>query len=82
MKTTFDIPEPLLRDVQRLAKDRHTTTKSLVEEALRRLLDAHLSRAAYRLPDRSVGGDGMRPEFRDAGWDAIRDAAYGDAPQR
>jgi len=77
MKTTFDIPEPLLREVQRLAKDQRTTTKSLVEEALRRLLAAQDARARYELPDRSVAGNGLQPEFQNAGWDTIRDAAYG-----
>ena len=30
------------------------------------------------LRDASVDGNGLRPEFRDASWAEIRDAAYGD----
>lgn len=82
MKTTFDIPEPLLRDVQRLAKDQRTTTKSLVEEALRNLLEARQPHTRYKLPDRSVSGAGLQPEFQHAGWDEIRDTAYDDAGRR
>ena len=77
MKTTFDIPEPLLRDVKDLARARRTTTKSLVEQALRQLLEGQTSSQVFRLVDVSVAGDGLRAEFEGAGWDAIRDAAYG-----
>lgn len=80
MKTTFDIPEPLLRDVKNLARARRTTTKSLVEQALRQLLDEQTSSHAFRLIDVSVAGDGLRAEFEGSGWDAVRDAAYGSQP--
>jgi hypothetical protein len=78
MKTTFDIPEPLLRDVQKLARDRHTTTKSLVEQALIRLLDEAVNERPYVMPDATVGGKGLTPEFQDAPWEKFRDAIYGD----
>lgn len=77
MKTTFDIPEPLLRDVQKLAREHKTTTKSLVEQALRKLLDDHATAEPFVLRDASVDGDGLSPEFAAATWDEIRDAAYG-----
>lgn len=77
MKTTFDIPEPLLREVQALARERKSTTKSLVEEALRALVDRSEATARYTLPDRAVGGDGLAPEFQGMSWEAVRDAAYG-----
>ena len=76
MKTTFDLPEPLLREVQKLARERHTTTKSLVEQALARLLDEAAQSKPYELPDASVGGNGLRPEFRNAPWETFRDAIY------
>lgn len=77
MKTTFDLPEPLLRDVQRLARERQTTARSLVEQALIRLLETASNAPAFRLADASVGGDGLTAEFRDATWERIRDIAYG-----
>jgi hypothetical protein len=81
MKTTFDIPEPLLRDVQTLARERKTTTKSLVEEALRRLLDEHVAnRKPFKLRDASFTGDGLNPEFENATPEQWRDAAYGLYP--
>lgn len=82
MKTTFDIPEPLLRDVQTLARERNTTTKSLVEEALRKLLDEQLAaRRPFRLRDAGVdGGSGFTAEFENATAAQLRDAAYGLHP--
>lgn len=77
MKTTFDIPEPLLRRVQELARERKSTTKSLVEEALRALVDRSEAAAGYSLPDRAVAGDGLNPEFEGAAWETVREAAYG-----
>ncbi|HJQ42411.1 MAG TPA: type II toxin-antitoxin system VapB family antitoxin [Jatrophihabitantaceae bacterium] len=77
MKTTFDIPEPLLREVQRIARRRGTTTKSLVEHALRQYLDAVIAQESFHLRDASAVGSGLSDEFRDAPWSAVRAAAYG-----
>ncbi len=79
MKTSFDISEPLLREVQRVAKERGTTTRSLVEEALVRLLDqvAVESDRPFVLRDVSVRGQGLSPEFVNSTWEEIRDASYG-----
>lgn len=77
MKTSFDISEPLLRDVQRLARKRGTTTKSLVEQALIRLLESEASTdRPFVLEDASVGGSGLTPEFENASWEQIRDEIY------
>ncbi len=77
MKTTFDISEPLLRDVQRLARERHTTTKSLVEQALIKLLEDVGDAQPFELRDASFGGSGFSAEFADATAAQLRDAAYG-----
>lgn len=77
MKTTFDIPEPLLRDVQQLARERKTTTKSLVEQALIKLLDAEREAKPFKLRDASFkGGAGLTPEFEHATWQEILDESY------
>jgi hypothetical protein len=80
MKTTFDIPEPLLRDVQTLARERKTTTKSLVEEALRRLLDEHVAaRQAFTLRDASFkrAVPGRVGAYEQMTWEQQRDLMYG-----
>lgn len=77
MKTTFDISEPLLRDVQKLARERKTTTKSLVEQALIKLLEAERTAEPFVLRDASFkGGGGLTTEFEQATWEQIRDEIY------
>lgn len=77
MKTSFDIPAPLLAELRAAARAQRTTSKSLVEQALRELLERYREPPAFVLADAAVDGRGMTEEFGDAGWDRIRDAAYG-----
>ncbi|HEU5270751.1 MAG TPA: hypothetical protein VFU36_12565 [Jatrophihabitans sp.] len=75
MKTSFDISEPLLREVKALARQRGVTTRSLVEQALAKLVDEARQPSGFTLPDLSVPG-GLTPEFADAPWEVIRDEIY------
>lgn len=76
MKTTIEIADPLLDGARRLAVQRHTTVRSVMEEALRRYLDEELRRReSFRLRDGRFRGRGMRPEL-EGDWDAILDVAY------
>lgn len=56
MKTTFDLPEPLVQEVKQLARERGTTSRALVQQALRRLVDEASAAPAFRLDDLSVNG--------------------------
>jgi len=76
MKTSFDLSEPLLREVKALAKARGTTTRSLVEQALIRLLDEAQQPSSFVLEDASVGSGWLRPEFENASWEQLRDEIY------
>lgn len=76
MKTSFDISEPLLREVKALARQRGVTTRSLVEQALAKLIDDARQPAGFTLRDGSFGEGGMTPEFEHATWEQIRDAIY------
>jgi hypothetical protein len=76
MKTSFDISEPLLIEVKALAKQRRVTTRSLVEQALMKLLDEARQPSSFTLRDGSFGEGGLTPEFEHATWDQIRDAVY------
>lgn len=78
MKTTIDLPEPLLREAQEVARAEGTTLRALVEDGLRAVLARRRAGERFRLPDASVGGRGLRPEFADAGWEDLRTAIYGD----
>jgi hypothetical protein len=76
MKTSFDLPEPLLREVKALAKKRGTTTKSVVEQALIRLLEEDQRAKPYVLPDCSVD-HGSGSELDSLTPAQLRQVAYG-----
>ena len=76
-KTTIDLPEELLIEAKTFAAQERTTLRELVEHGLRLVLARKASTERFQLRDGSVDGDGLTPEFEDAGWDAIRDAIYG-----
>ncbi len=75
MKTSFDISEPLLHEVKALARQRGVTTRSLVEQALMKLIDEAKEPGKFRLRDMSVPGE-PTPEFANATWHAIREEIY------
>jgi Bacterial antitoxin of type II TA system, VapB len=76
MRTTVDLPDELLLEVQQIAREQNRTMRSVMEEALRTTIAKYQRAQAFELPDASVGGNGLQPEFRDAGWDELRAAAY------
>lgn len=78
MKTTVELPDALVREAQEVARVEGTTLRNLVEDGLRVALERRRAGFRFQLPDVSVGGNGLRPEFRDASWDDVRAAIYGD----
>jgi hypothetical protein len=76
MKTTVDLTDQLLRDAQELARREGTTLKALIEAGLRTVLTQRADRPRFTLEDASVGGHGLQPAFRDAGWEQLRDTIY------
>jgi len=76
MKTTVDIPDPLLAEARRAADREGTTLRALVEAGLRRVLAERRPKAApFRLRDASFRGEGLQPGVS-GDWDALRAAAY------
>jgi len=78
MKTTVELPDELLREVQRLARAEGTTMRSLMEEGLREVIARHVGAGRFTLRDGSVPGEGVSAQFADATWAQLREAAYGD----
>jgi Bacterial antitoxin of type II TA system, VapB len=76
MKTTVNLPDELLRQAQELARREQTTVKELIESGLRTVLKQRSGESSFVLPDASVDGQGLQPEFRGGGWGQIRDAIY------
>jgi hypothetical protein len=67
-----DIPDPILAAARRLAAEEGTTLRAIVEEGLRRAIDARAETPPFVLPDRTSGEGGLRPEVAAGDWAAIR----------
>jgi hypothetical protein len=78
MKTTVEISDPLLREVRKLAASQGVTLRTLVERGLHRVVADTRTSTPFKLRRASFKGKGLQPEFRDAAWDRLRDAAYQD----
>jgi hypothetical protein len=76
MKTTVEIPDALLAAARKVAAKNRTTVRALIEEGLRRVVEARRAGGRFKLRDRSWGSGGLRPEFQGASWEQIRDASY------
>jgi hypothetical protein len=76
MKTTIEISDSLLLAAKEHAAKEGTTLRALVELGLRRVLEDRERVGPFKLRDVGFKGQGLTPEFRDAGWEKIRDAIY------
>lgn len=77
MKTTLDIADALLERAKRHARKTGRPLRAVVEDGLRRVLDAPASAAAYELPDRSVGEPEAKNPLAAYSWPDLRDEIYG-----
>jgi hypothetical protein len=77
MKTTIEIADALLARAKRHARKTGKPLRALVEEGLRRVLEEHPARTAYRLPDCSVGNPRGRNPLEAMTWQDLRDEIYG-----
>jgi hypothetical protein len=71
-------PTPLLREVRKLATRQGVTLRALIERGLHRVIADTGSGTPFKLRLASFKGCGLQPEFRDAPWGRLRDAAYED----
>ena len=79
MKTTIQIPDPLLREAQRVAKQQGRTLRQLVEIGLRYVITEERRKVrSFRLKDAGVGGRGLREGLRGEDWSRILELAYED----
>ena len=76
MKTTLDLPDPLLREARQLAARDNTTLRALVELGLRRVIAEKKRSQPFKLRKVTFKGRGLQPEFRDASWEHVLDASY------
>ena len=78
MKTTIELPDELLERSRKVAKREGATLRALIEEGLRLALRARERKRSVGVRLKPFKGDGLTPEFRDAGWERLRDEIYGD----
>ncbi len=76
MKTTVEIPDPLLEAAKETARREKTTLRALLVEGLTLVLARRKKRSRFRLRDASVDGRGLEPGIREGDWSAIRDLIY------
>lgn len=77
MKTTIEIADDLFERVQRVARKEKTTFRSLTEQGLRIVLKEKQQNNPKKLPPLvTFRGQGLTDEFKNAGWDKIRDEIY------
>jgi len=76
MKTTVDIPDPLLAEARRAAEREGTTLRALVEAGLRRVLADAKSPNEFQLRDARFEGEGLQPGVSSGEWEGVRAAIY------
>jgi hypothetical protein len=77
MKTTIEIADDLFERARAVARKEKTTLRSLTEEGLRLVLKAKQQAKSQKFPPLvTVGGRGLSDEFRNRGWEKIRDEIY------
>jgi hypothetical protein len=76
-KTTVEIQGALLERARRHARRVGKPLRAIIEEGLRRVLDAEQEPVRYRLPDRSVGKTGGSNPLESMTWQDLRDEVYG-----
>ena len=77
MRTSVDIPDPLLRRAKALARKRGVTLRQLMVDALRSILEGS-PQGRHQMTDRSFGEGGLVEGLSWADTDRIDELVYGD----
>ena len=78
MKTTIEIQDDLLERSKRLARQKGTTLRAVIEEGLQLALRARDQKRRQPFKVQPLSGDGLTPEFQSSGWERLRDEIYRD----
>jgi hypothetical protein len=76
MKTTLEIPEPLLKEAKAVARRDGLTFRALVERGLHLALSERRKRKPFRMRNASVGGAGLQPEAQSLTWGQVLKLGY------
>ena len=77
MKTTIEIADGLLARAKRHARKLGKPLRSLVEDGLRRVLEAESAAEPFELPDCSVGDPSAPNPLERYSWQDLRNEIYG-----
>lgn len=78
MRTSIDIPDPLLKRARKAARDRGITLRQLVVDGLRAVLPASTSPEPHRMKDLSFGTGGLVDGLSWSDTERLDDLLYGD----
>jgi hypothetical protein len=78
MRTSVDIPDPLLRRAKKLARARGTTLRELLLDGLRIMVEREGSAGVYRMNDRSFGEGGLVEGLSWTDSERMDELVYGD----
>ena len=77
MKTTVELPDALLSEARRIAEREGTTLRAVLEDALRKSIDARRKTASsFKLRLVTFRGDGLHPQAGEGAWERLRDLIY------
>jgi len=78
MKTTIDIADDLFLRTKSAAFERGMSFRTMVMLGLSLVLESEAQCQGVKIKPITFKGKGLTPEFQNAGWSKIRDAAYGE----
>jgi hypothetical protein len=78
MRTSVDIPDPLLRRAKKLARQRGTTLKQLLLDGLRRVVSVDALAQPHQMKDCSFGEGGLVDGLSWSDSERLDELVYGD----
>lgn len=78
MRTSIDIPDPLLRRAKKLAQRRGTTLRQLLIDGLLSVVEQGTRTSDYQMQDCSFGSGGLVEGLSWSDTDSLDELVYGD----
>ena len=76
MKTTVQISDALLAEIQKIARKKKTTLRALVQEGLQHVVSNEQKVKPFKLRDASFGGAEVNPDLQGKTWEDIVGKVY------
>lgn len=78
MRTSIDVPDPLLRRAKKIARDRRVTLRELLLEGLRSVVERQGTPAEHHMQDCSFGEGGLVDGLSWSDTDRMNELVYED----